>query len=173
MSQKLLTWPEAAAKLDGWLEEGASDEERAAAGRRLRWAVMGREKQTKKRIATRLGARGDREPKTRITMGALFRHLPELKRSNADQLSAAFKAYIDEIDEQIAEAAAGEIERLVQPQVSELHEKGDKAQETADVANANASRALQRINELEQQLKRLLRSKTNKPELARTDDEKP
>lgn len=166
MSQELLTWPEAAAKLDGWLEPDASEEERAAAGRRLRWAVMGREKQTGKRIATRLGARGDRQPKTRITMGALFRHLPELKRSNADQLSAAFRAYIDEMDEHIAEAAAGEITRLTQPQLAELHEK-------TDAANAKAARALRRVAELETQLKRLLRQKTNAPEPVRTRDEKP
>ena len=38
MTQRLLTFREAAAKL-GWVDEGAPDTEEEAAGRRLRWAA--------------------------------------------------------------------------------------------------------------------------------------
>ncbi len=177
MSQELLTWPEAASRLDGWLKADAGDNEREAAGRRLRWAVMAREQQTGKRIATRLGLQGEGlEPKTRITMGALFRHLPELKRSNPDQLAANFRTYIAELDDRIGELAAEEIERTVQPQIAELHGKVHAAQETADVANANASRALHQIEQLTKRVLLLddLRAKAGKRrEHSGTDDQKP
>lgn len=120
-SSRLLTWPEAAAAL-GWTEDGATEGQRTAAGRRLRWAVIAREKQTGTRIATRLGARGQRQPKTRISLSALAQHMPELKPSKPDQLAASFRQYIADLDDRIGEIAAEEITRLVEPQIRELHD---------------------------------------------------
>lgn len=120
-STRLLTFREAAEAL-GWVDDGATDAQRDAAARRLRWAVMAREKQTGQRIATRLGARGDRQPKTRITLGALSRHLPELQPPKAVELQTNLRAYLAELDDRIGELAAEEITRLVEPQIRELHD---------------------------------------------------
>ena len=117
MSPRLLRWPEAAVEL-GWEPATAPQARREAAGRRLRDAVMAAEQQTGQRIATRL--RGRRQPKTRITLQALHRHLPELKRNKADQLAADFRGYLDAIDEKIADGAAEAVRHLVDPRIREL-----------------------------------------------------
>lgn len=142
MNQKLLTWPEAAVELK-WEPADAPDAKLEAAGRRLRDAVMAAEKQQGKRIATRL--RGQKHPKTRVTMGALDRHMPELRRTRADQLADNFKQYLADMDERIDERAAKAVQRLVQPQIRELHGKANQAQ-------SDATTALERIDELGKRL---------------------
>jgi DNA anti-recombination protein RmuC len=123
--QKLLRWHEAALELDPELAT-ASQAVLEAAGRRLRDAVIAAEAQQGKRIATRLAGR--RHPKTRITMGALARHMPELRRSKVDQLADNFRGYLRDIDERIAEGAAEEVQRLVEPRIRELRETDEQLQ---------------------------------------------
>ncbi len=166
MSRRLLTFREAAEAL-GWVDDGATDAQRDAAGRRLRWAVMAREQQTGKRIATRLGVRGDRQPKARITLGALSRHLPELQPPKAVELRSNFDAYLASIDDKIGELAAEEITRLVEPQIRELHEKFDGV-------DGKAETALRQLEALAARVAKLAQHTPGKsPVLTRTDDAKP
>lgn len=171
MTQRLLTFREAAVKLN-WVDDGATEAEQESAGRRLRWAVLVREKETGKRIATRLGHRvASGEPQARVTLGAIYRHFPEFRRHKGDDLAADFRRYLGEIEETIAEQAAEEIGRLVQPQVDEVHERIDVAHDTAERARAEAAATLQRLKELEKVVEELTRKRsTKKPEPTRADD---
>lgn len=118
MSQELLTWREATTAL-GWTDGGTE-----AAGRRLRDKVLAREAQTGRQIATRsLGAR----PKPMwVTMSAIMRHMPELRRSRVDSLSKALAEYNAESDKRIARAIESKLAESVEPRLEELWQRDEK-----------------------------------------------
>lgn len=64
----------------------ALEREHDPRGRRLRNMVVARERQTGRQIAIRLA--GEKEPKLRITLGALYRAFPELRPARVDDLMA-------------------------------------------------------------------------------------
>lgn len=107
MSERLLTWREAAEEL-GWGNT-------SAAGRKLRHAVRAREAQLGRAIATTIG-RGPK-PQQRITLAALVREMPELRP--APIAKAAVQRVVEALDDRIAET----IQRQVGPQIRELFER--------------------------------------------------
>lgn len=113
MSQELLTWKKATVQL-AWKDGGTP-----AAGRRLKRAVLAREAETGKQIATRLKRDGQRIP-LRITMSAIMRWLPELRRSRVDSLSAALAEYRAETGKLLREMISGQIAEHVEPRLDEL-----------------------------------------------------
>jgi hypothetical protein len=118
MSQELLTWREATTKL-GWADGGTE-----AAGRRLKRAVLARELQSGKQIATRIS--GGPDPQMRVTLSALHRHLPELRRSRVDQLSGVLAEYHADTDRRVEEAIEAKLAEAVDPRLEELWQRDEK-----------------------------------------------
>src|SRR5678815_4426483 len=116
VSQELLTWREATRAL-GWSDGGTE-----AAGRRLKDKVLAREAVTHKQIATR--DRGNRP--MWVTMSAIMRHMPELRRSRVDALSKALFEYNAESDKRIANAIEAKLSESVEPRLEELWQRDEK-----------------------------------------------
>lgn len=114
----LLTWNQAAKAL-GWTGK--------AAGRRLKRAVLARERQTGKRIATRLGS--ERRPDYRVTIGAIRRHLPELRPSKVDDLRERFGEYLASIDTRMSDSIAHHVAEYVEPRLDELWQRDEEIAE--------------------------------------------
>jgi hypothetical protein len=99
-----LTFREAAKEL-GW----AHDPE----GRQLRELVLAREKELGRRIAIRSSA--PVRPKMKVTIGALTRALPQLKKARVDRLAAELRPILarteglirDEVREQVRKQQRG------------------------------------------------------------------
>jgi hypothetical protein len=89
----------------GWLDQELSFSQAAAElqrekdpiGRKLRNLVMARERETGKRIAIRLSS--GKEPKLRITIGAIYRHLPELRPARVDDLARLVRPMLERQEE--------------------------------------------------------------------------
>ncbi len=116
MSQELLTWREATARL-GWIDGGSE-----AAGRRLKDKILAREVASGKQIATR--DKGQRP--MWVTMSAVIRHMPELRRSRVDSLSKALAAYNAETDRRIEEAIEAKLAESIDPRLEELWQRDEK-----------------------------------------------
>lgn len=84
-------------------------------GRRLRNLVMARERQLGIPIAIRLA--GDQAPKLRVTLGAIYRHLPELRRARTDALADLLRQALLESEARTAEKIRREV---VSPLVSRI-----------------------------------------------------
>jgi hypothetical protein len=118
----LLTFDEAAEKI-GWTGKGR--------GRRLKRACFARERETKRRIITRMGS--ERMPAYKVTLGALRKAFPELfGRSKVDALQANFRNYLAAIDERIAEKTAAHVTEHVEPRLQELWERDEAIAERVD-----------------------------------------
>lgn len=118
MTQQLLSWKKATVELQ-W-PDGGTD----AAGRRLKRLVFARERQTGKQIATRLGAGSRTRPL--VTMSAIMRHMPELRRSRVDRLAEALREYTTDTDRRVAEIVSEQFAETVEPRLDELYERDEK-----------------------------------------------
>lgn len=138
VSQELLTWREATTRL-GWIDGGTE-----AAGRRLKNKVLTREATSGKQIATR--DKGQRP--MWVTISAILRHMPELRRSRVDSLSKALAAYNAETDRRIEEAIEAKLAESVDPRIEELWQRDEKLAleiEAQGVRIHGLSRAVSRV----------------------------
>lgn len=110
-----MTWDRAAGNL-GWMGRGRA--------RRLKRMVFARERETGKRIATRMGTK--RKPAYKVSLSALRRHLPELFKSKVDELEAVVTGYLAGIDERIAGKVADHVDEYVEPRLDELWQRDEK-----------------------------------------------
>lgn len=92
-------------------------------GRGLRAMVLAREKQTGKQIAIRLN--GQKQPKLRITVGALYRAFPELLPARIDDIHRLMRPMLDRAAEQTRLVVQEEIKATVDPRLKRL-EKNDR-----------------------------------------------
>lgn len=112
-----------------------------AAGRKLEKMVLERERETGHGIALR--KRGHRRTRRTITLGSLFRALPELRphRSIAS-LTGEFRRYISAIDERVRVKAREESEaaiaEIVQPQL-------DQNRTDIELVHANLNELARRV----------------------------
>lgn len=117
VSRELLTWREATSKL-GW-PDGGTD----AAGRRLKRVVLAREVQSGRQIATRTGS--GPAPQLRVTVGAVLRHLPELRRTRFDRFQANMTKLDTGITGRVSGIVADQLAELVDPRLDELWERDE------------------------------------------------
>lgn len=148
MSRNLLTWRKATIELQF---EGAGSE---AAGRRLKKAVLAREVQLGKQIATRLGS-GPR-PKMRITLSAVMRWLPELRRSRVDRLSDALREFNADTDRRVTEIVTEQLAESVEPRLEELWQRDEKLA-------IEFEGLTKRVNGISRAVSRVNRSQKNRP----------
>lgn len=155
MSQELLTWREATSAL-GWIDGGTE-----AAGRRLKDKVLTRETQSGKQIATR--DKGQRP--MWVTVSAIMRHMPELRRSRVDQLSKALAAYNAETDRRVAEAIEAKLAESVEPRLEELWQRDEKLALEVEAQG-------RRINGLSRVVSRVRRGQKDRPTSTEIDAQK-
>lgn len=106
------------------LDQGLSYREAARAlghekadpsGRKLRAIVQARERQTGTPIAIRLN--GALRPKSRVTLGALYTHFPELRTARDDRLARSFKPLLEGTQQRIRQMVAEEIRDRIEPRL--------------------------------------------------------
>lgn len=90
-------------------------------GRRLRNMVLARERQSGQQIAVRLA--GQVEPKTRVTLGALYRAFPELREARVDQLASMAKPLLERAEARTRDVVRSELSRDIGPRVSKLEKR--------------------------------------------------
>jgi len=90
-------------------------------GRKLRNMVVARERQTGKQIAIRLA--GQKEPKLRITIGALYRAFPELAPAKIDDIARLMKPMLERAEARTRVVVREEIARDVLPRIVYLEEE--------------------------------------------------
>jgi hypothetical protein len=113
----------------GWLDQELSFSQAAAElqrqndplGRKLRNLVMARERQTGQRIAIRLSE--GREPKLRVTIGAIYRALPELRPARVDDLARLVKPMLDRQEVRTRALIREEIDQTVTPRLEMVEKK--------------------------------------------------
>jgi hypothetical protein len=98
---------------------------RDSRGRALRAMVLARERQTGKKIAIRLN--GEKEPKLRITIGALYRYFPELQPARVDDIARLVRPMLDRTLERASERTRSvvqeEIKKTVVPRIDRLEKQ--------------------------------------------------
>jgi len=90
-------------------------------GRKLRNMVVARELQTGRQIAIRLA--GQKEPKLRITIGALYRAFPELAPAKIDDIARLMKPMLDRSEARTRDVVREEIQKDVIPRIEYLEEE--------------------------------------------------
>jgi hypothetical protein len=90
-------------------------------GRRLRNLVMAREAKLKTPIAIRLA--GDQAPKLRITLGAIYRFLPELRRARTDVLADLIRQALAESEVRTAQKVRTEVLQKLEPRIESLEKR--------------------------------------------------
>jgi hypothetical protein len=94
-------------------------------GRRLRNLVMAREAKLKTPIAIRLA--GDQAPKLRITLGAIYRFLPELRRARTDALADLLRQALLESEARTAQKVRTEVISKLEPRIAKLEKDAGRA----------------------------------------------
>jgi hypothetical protein len=158
MSRELLSWKRATVELQ-W-PDGGSD----AAGRRLKRLVFARERQTGKQIATRMGEGSRTRPL--VTMSAIMRHMPELRRSRVDRLAEAIKEYTDDTDRRVVTIFAEQMAESVEPRLDELYDRDEK------LAIAHEALARQ-VNGISRAVSVISSRMKKRPRATTSDHEKP
>jgi hypothetical protein len=102
-------------------------------GRRLRNLVMAREAKLKTPIAIRLA--GDQAPKLRITLGAIYRYLPELRRPRTEALAELLRQALTESEVRTFQKVRNEVLQKLEPRIESL-EKRASATSGHSVPNA-------------------------------------
>lgn len=87
-------------------------------GRRLRNLVMAREAKLKTPIAIRLA--GDQAPKLRITLGAIYRYLPELRRPRTEALAELLRQALTESEVRTFQKVRNEVLQKLEPRIQTL-----------------------------------------------------
>lgn len=116
----------------GWLDQELSFSRAAAElqreddpiGRKLRNLVIARERETGTRIAIRLS--NGKEPKLRVTIGALYRHLPELRPARVDDLARLVRPMLERQEERLTARTEIQIQEKVDRDVLPRVEKAEK-----------------------------------------------
>lgn len=90
-------------------------------GRRLRAMVLARERQTGRPIAIRLS--GPKEPKLRITLGALYRAFPELRPARVDDLVAMARQLSERGDARTKTLVQEVLAQSVEPRLVKLEKR--------------------------------------------------
>lgn len=98
---------------------------RDSRGRALRAMVLARERQTKKQIAIRLN--GEKEPKLRITIGALYRAFPELLPARVDDIVRYVRPLLErqaaQQETKTRNVVREELEKDIAPRVARLEKQ--------------------------------------------------
>lgn len=157
MSRQLLTWKRATLELQ-W-HDGGTD----AAGRRLKRLVFARERQSGKQIATRMGEGTRTRPL--VTMSAIMRHMPELRRSRVDRLTEALKEYTDDTDRRVAEIVSEQLAESIEPRLDGLYERDE------NLAIAHEALAKQ-VNGISRAVSVISRRVKNRPRATTSDQQK-
>jgi len=113
----------------GWLDQEMSFSRAAQElqrqddpiGRKLRNLVIKREGEIGKRIAIRLSE--GREPKLRVTIGAIYRHLPELRPAQIGDLTRLMKPMLERAEARTRAVVQEELKRDVLPRVEKVEKK--------------------------------------------------
>ena len=87
-------------------------------GRRLRNMVLARERQTGKQIAIRLA--GEKEPKLRVTLGALYRAFPELRPARVDDLMSMARQLAERGEQRTRSVVREVLAESLEPRVEKL-----------------------------------------------------
>lgn len=95
---------------------------RDSRGRGLKKMVLARERQTGKQIAIRLD--GPKEPKMRITIGALYRSFPELAPARLDDIARMVAPMMKRAEGRTREVVRDEIAKTVEPRLTLLEKEG-------------------------------------------------
>jgi hypothetical protein len=130
----------------GWLDQEMSFSRAAQElqrqddpiGRKLRNLVMARERQTGKKIAIRLSE--GVEPKLRVTIGAIYRALPELRPARVDDLARLVKPMLERQEARTRVLVQEEIDKSVMPRLGKVEKKA-----------ASIERCLKELKDLELQ----------------------
>ena len=158
MSQELLTWREVTTKL-GW-PDGGTD----AAGRRLKRVVLAREAQCGKQIATRTGT--GPAAQLRVTVGAVLRHLPELRRSRFDRFQADMAKIGTGITGRVSAIVADQLAELVEPRLDELWERD----EVLAIEQERTAKQVESLSKAVEGIHRRLRKRPNPTKSNRQPD---
>jgi hypothetical protein len=94
-------------------------------GRRLRNLVMARERQLGTTIAIRLA--GDQAPKLRVTLGAIYRYLPELRRARTDALADLLRQALLESEARTTQKVLSEVRQKYEPRIESLEKAAGRA----------------------------------------------
>lgn len=94
-------------------------------GRRLRNLVMAREQKLGTPIAIRLA--GDQAPKLRITLGAIYRFLPELRRARTDALADLLRQALLESEVRTAQKVSDHVLKKLEPRIQTLEKDAARA----------------------------------------------
>lgn len=113
----------------GWLDQELSFSQAAAElqreddpiGRKLRNMVIKREGEIGRRIAIRLSE--GREPKLRITIGAIYRNLPELRPARVDDLARMLKPMQERLEARTVVLVQKEIAQTVTPRIERCEKR--------------------------------------------------
>lgn len=119
-----------AAKAIGWKRGGVH-----ASARRLRRLAMRREREK----GLRFVLRDQRGRPWLITLGAITRHLPELRPSRVDTLAESLRPVLEQVERRAREIVAEKIEKHVEPELQRLHDRDEQiASEVANIGKAIA-----------------------------------
>lgn len=113
----------------GWLDQEMSFSRAAAElnrqddpiGRKLRNLVIMRERESGQRIAIRLSS--GKEPKLRVTIGALYRHLPELRPAQIGDLAKLMRPMLEKAEARTRVVVQEEIDKTVSPRLERLEKR--------------------------------------------------
>jgi hypothetical protein len=113
----------------GWLDQEMSFSRAAAElqrqddpiGRKLRNLVIKREQEIGKRIAIRMSE--GREPKLRVTIGALYRHFPELRPAQIGDLVRLMKPMLEKSEVRTRSLVLEEIAERVMPRLERVEKR--------------------------------------------------
>ncbi len=100
-------------------------------GRRLRNLVMARERQLGTTIAIRLA--GDQAPKLRVTLGAIYRFLPELRRPRTEALAELLRQALLESEARTAQKVSDHVLKKLEPRIQTLEKRA--AADTCPIAS--------------------------------------
>lgn len=134
----------------GWLDQELSFSQAAAElqrendpiGRKLRNLVMAREREIGRRIAIRLS--DGKEPKLRITIGAIYRHLPELRPARVDDLARLVRPMLERQEARTKALIREENDRTVLPRLAAVEKKASIIEECLRKLHAEELRELSR-----------------------------
>jgi hypothetical protein len=94
-------------------------------GRKLRNLVMATERRLDVPIAIRLA--GEEAPKLRITLGAIYRYLPQLRRARTERLADLLQQALAESETRVAQKILREVRAKFEPRIESLEKAAARA----------------------------------------------
>lgn len=117
-----LTFPRAA-KAIGWTGKWS--------GKRLLRFVRRRERE----IGKKFGVRDEAGRLTKVSVGALHRHCPELRPSRVDALAASLRPLVQEVDRRTEQLVESGIARRVSPRFQKIEHRVTKLEQWRDLVD--------------------------------------